>query len=43
MACAPHVHEQSLAAAVAAGCDAVITRGQFEARVDAQLAQLVGG
>lgn len=43
MACAPHVHEQSLAAAVAAGCDAVITRGQFEARVEAQLAQLAGG
>jgi CheY-like chemotaxis protein len=43
MACAPHVHEQSLAAAAAAGCDAVVTRGQFEARVEAQVAQLAGG
>lgn len=40
VACGPHVHEQSLAAAAAAGCDDVITRGEFDRRVDALLAQL---
>lgn len=40
VACGPHVHEQSLAAAAAAGCDEVITRGQFERGIDALLAKL---
>lgn len=30
IACGPHVHEQSLAAARQAACDVVVTRGQFE-------------
>jgi CheY-like chemotaxis protein len=30
----PHVHEDRLAAATAAGCDEVLTRGQFNARLD---------
>ena len=30
VACGPHVHEQLLAAAQAAGCAAVVTRGQFD-------------
>lgn len=30
VAFAPHVHEQKLAAAKAAGCDAVLSRGQFD-------------
>jgi DNA-binding response OmpR family regulator len=33
VAFAPHVHEQSLAAARNAGCDDVFTRGQFDVRV----------
>jgi CheY-like chemotaxis protein len=41
MACGPHVHEASLAAAAAAGCDEVVTRGEFERRLDATLASLV--
>lgn len=36
----PHVQRDSLAAAVAAGCDEVVTRGQFEGRLDAQVARL---
>ncbi len=36
----PHVHEQSLTAAAAAGCDDVFTRGQFEQRMNALLAEL---
>jgi DNA-binding response OmpR family regulator len=40
LACGPHVHEQSLARAVAAGCDEVVTRGEFERRLDAALARL---
>jgi DNA-binding NarL/FixJ family response regulator len=40
VACGPHVHEQALAAAAAAGCDEVITRGQFERRLDSLLAEL---
>jgi CheY-like chemotaxis protein len=40
VACGPHVHTESLAAATSAGCDAVITRGQFERRFDALLAGL---
>lgn len=31
----PHVHEAKLAAAQAAGCDAVMARGQFLSNVDA--------
>jgi DNA-binding response OmpR family regulator len=33
----PHVHEVRLAAARAAGCDVVLSRGQFFAQVDALL------
>lgn len=40
VACAPHVHVDSLAAAKAAGCDAVFTRGEIERRVDSLLAAL---
>ena len=36
----PHVQRDSLAAAVAAGCDEVVTRGQFEGRLDALVARL---
>ena len=35
----PHVHEDRLAAAAAAGCDEVLTRGQFNARMDDLLAK----
>jgi CheY-like chemotaxis protein len=38
----PHVHEASLAAARAAGCDEVVTRGEFERRLDAAVARLTG-
>jgi hypothetical protein len=34
----PHVHEAVLAAADAAGCDQVLSRGQFMASVDALIA-----
>jgi CheY-like chemotaxis protein len=37
----PHVQEASLAAARDAGCDEVVTRGQFEARLDAAVARIV--
>ncbi len=40
VACGPHVHRQSLAAAAAAGCDEVITRGEFEGRINSLLAEL---
>jgi CheY-like chemotaxis protein len=40
VACGPHVHTEALAAAAAAGCDEVITRGQFERRFDDLLAAL---
>jgi CheY-like chemotaxis protein len=40
VAFAPHVHEQSLAAAAAAGCDEVFTRGQFERRLEALLSEI---
>jgi DNA-binding response OmpR family regulator len=36
----PHVQEASLVAAREAGCDEVVTRGQFEARLDAAVARL---
>lgn len=35
----PHVHEAKLAAAQAAGCDAVMSRGQFLSNVDAIVAE----
>jgi hypothetical protein len=31
----PHVHEERLAAARNAGCDEVVSRGEFFARLDA--------
>lgn len=34
VAYAPHVHEEKLAAAVEAGCDEVLSRGQFNSRLD---------
>jgi len=39
----PHVNEQCLAAAREAGCDEVITRGQFHSRLDELLSNHVGG
>ena len=33
----PHVHETKLAAAREAGCDVVLTRGQFDAQMEAVL------
>jgi DNA-binding NarL/FixJ family response regulator len=38
IAYAPHVHEELLRAATQAGCDQVLTRGQFNARMDEILA-----
>ena len=38
----PHVHEALLAAAKDAGCDRVLSRGQFHARVDEILAEVPG-
>lgn len=38
----PHVHEDRLAAATAAGCDEVLTRGQFNARMEETLAKWCG-
>jgi CheY-like chemotaxis protein len=35
----PHVHSERLAEATAAGCDEVLTRGQFNAQMDAVLAR----
>jgi DNA-binding NarL/FixJ family response regulator len=35
----PHVHEQRLAAAREAGCDEVVSRGQFFAQMDSILQQ----
>jgi CheY-like chemotaxis protein len=43
IAYAPHVHEQRLAAAAEAGCDEVLTRGQFNAGLDQMLARHLGG
>jgi CheY-like chemotaxis protein len=42
VACAPHVHTQSLAAAAAGGCDEVLTRGQFDARLNGLLGEFKG-
>jgi DNA-binding response OmpR family regulator len=43
MACGPHVHEATLARAAAAGCDEIVTRGEFDRRLDATLARLTSG
>jgi hypothetical protein len=37
----PHVHEARLAAAAQAGCDEVMSRGQFFAQLDSILARFV--
>jgi CheY-like chemotaxis protein len=39
----PHVHEADLAAARTAGCDLVLTRGQFHAQVDELLMKYLVG
>lgn len=39
LAFGPHVHESKLAAAADAGCDRVLSRGQFHARLDALLGE----
>jgi DNA-binding NtrC family response regulator len=38
----PHVHEAVLEAAQAAGCDQVLSRGQFMSQVDAIFARFAG-
>jgi CheY-like chemotaxis protein len=38
----PHVHEARLAAACAAGCEEVLTRGQFHQRLAEVLARYLG-
>ncbi|HKD36236.1 MAG TPA: hypothetical protein VKB78_05525 [Pirellulales bacterium] len=38
----PHVHENRLAEATAAGCDEVLTRGQFNAHMEETLAKWQG-
>ena len=43
LAFGPHVHEGRLAAAREAGCDAVISRGEFHKRFGALLAELAEG
>lgn len=43
LAFGPHVHEARLAAARAAGCDAVISRGEFHKRFEALLAETAAG
>lgn len=43
VAYAPHVHEQRLAAAAEAGCDMVLTRGQFNAQIDDLLKTYLSG
>ncbi|HJT30565.1 MAG TPA: hypothetical protein VJ783_00755, partial [Pirellulales bacterium] len=35
----PHVHESKLAAAADAGCDRVLSRGQFHSRLDSLLSE----
>jgi CheY-like chemotaxis protein len=42
MACAPHVHDALLESATIAGCEEVVTRGQFESRLATTLARLTG-
>ncbi len=41
IACGPHVHEAKLAEARQAGCDAVVTRGQFDRDAQALLERLL--
>ncbi len=41
LACGPHVHRASLAAAEAAGCDLVVTRGQLDRDAEAIFERLV--
>jgi len=41
VACAPHVHESRLEAAREAGCDKVVTRGQFDRDAAKIIGQLV--
>jgi hypothetical protein len=41
LAYGPHVHEDRLAAARAAGCDAVVSRGQLDREADSLLATLL--
>jgi len=43
VACGPHVHEARLAAAREAGCDAVVTRGQFDREAEAILKEVTNG
>jgi len=43
LAFGPHVQEARLEAARQAGCDLVLTRGQFHARMGDVLAQYLGG
>jgi CheY-like chemotaxis protein len=43
VAYAPHVHEQTLAAAAEAGCDLVLTRGQFNGQIDGLLERFLAG
>jgi hypothetical protein len=43
LASGPHVHEAMLARAAAAGCDEVVTRGEFDRRLDAAIARLASG
>ncbi len=42
VAYAPHVHEARLAAATNAGCDTVLTRGQFDRQMETLLVQYGG-
>jgi len=42
VAYAPHVHETKLAAATDAGCDEVLTRGQFHGQIERVLTQYGG-
>ena len=42
LAFGPHVHKQRLTAAAEAGCDVVISRGQFHAEMDALLTRYAG-
>jgi CheY-like chemotaxis protein len=41
IAFAPHVHEEKLAAARNAGCDVVLTQGQFDRQIQSVLEQLI--
>jgi CheY-like chemotaxis protein len=43
VAYAPHVHEQTLVSAAEAGCDTVLTRGQFNAQMDGLLQTYLSG